>query len=422
MSTEQASPRHVAYFAKHWPLSITRGGITPYVHHLRDGLSRIGMESSVISPAPEALPRREVVPLTELSRVAGAVVRRMDGWLLQSPLPLPVCVGLAQAVRRARARGVELVEMEEHQGIGRVAVRLGGVPVVGRLHGPHWLNFSVLGAPKAENFARADGEERAFVQEAAGLSCPSRDTLQRMRQHWELSLEQAVVIPNPCAPTPAGFYWRGPNPEAPILFVGRFDRHKGGDLILKAFRKLLGQRPAQRLWFVGEDRGLYEGERRWSLQEYLEQQFPDAQQRAQVEIKGWQTPEDVCALRKEAALVVVPSRYEVFGMVVVEAMGAGCPVIVSDVGAFPELVRHAEDGWVFPSDDAGALARAMQDILEQPELAARLGERAQKTCDARYKPETVATQTRDFYGEILARYRRDGPQTRGVGQGFRPSW
>ena len=72
-----------------------------------------------------------------------------------------------------------------------------------------------------------------------------------------------------------------------ILFVGRFDRHKGGDLIIDAFGKVLAQIPDARLWFVGPDMGYIDANgRTWHIEEYLRDRIPGALELKQVEWLG----------------------------------------------------------------------------------------------------------------------------------------
>jgi len=69
-----------------------------------------------------------------------------------------------------------------------------------------------------------------------------------------------------------------------ILFVGRFDRHKGGDLIIDAFGRVLANVPDARLWFVGPDRGYIDTNgRTWHIEEYLRDRLPGALESKRVE-------------------------------------------------------------------------------------------------------------------------------------------
>ena len=87
-----------------------------------------------------------------------------------------------------------------------------------------------------------------------------------------------------------------------ILFVGRFDRHKGGDLIIDAFGKILAQIPDARLWFVGPDMGYIDANgRTWHIEEYLRDRIPGALESKQVEWLGAQPFSALASLRLQGA-------------------------------------------------------------------------------------------------------------------------
>jgi glycosyltransferase involved in cell wall biosynthesis len=98
-------------------------------------------------------------------------------------------------------------------------------------------------------------------------------------------------------------------------------------------------------------------------------------------------------------LLVCPSIREPFGMVLVEAMAAGRPVIASDSGGPPEIVEHGESGLLFKTGDAAELAEAVLRLLRDPALAARLATRgrarvAERFTRARYAGEMEALYAR----------------------------
>ena len=77
-----------------------------------------------------------------------------------------------------------------------------------------------------------------------------------------------------------------------------------------------------------------------------------------------------------ADVVVMPSHYESFGMVALEAMACGTPVIATDVGGLAQLVREGETGFLVPGRDPDALGKRLQLLLGDAELRAQLGRQA----------------------------------------------
>ena len=154
-----------------------------------------------------------------------------------------------------------------------------------------------------------------------------------------------------------------PAPEAPVdpylIGVGRLDRQKGFDVLLRAFARL-PERATHRLLLLGEGPEL----------ESLQRLAAELGIAERVLLPGWS--KNPWALMRRAALFALPSRWEGFGNVVIEAMASGTPVVVSDCSYGPkEIVRHGRDGLIVPTDDDAALASALRQILADPQLRER---------------------------------------------------
>lgn len=375
---------------------------------MQRALEPLGVEARVITA--------EQAPTTssadaDLGRSRGPVVHRfvsraVDRVTAMRPSGLPLGWSVAHAVEALQRRQtpVELIEMEESFGAAFYLQELVAVPVVVRLHGPWFLNGAALGAPTDEAFARRDRQERRCIATAVGLTSPSRDLLLRVRERYGLALAGAAVIPNPAPLVAAERRWQaGGCDGTSILFVGRFDRHKGGDLVIDAFARLTERVPEARLVFVGPDRGLRdEAGHTTSLATYLRTRL-SAPAQARVEVRGPLPGADIEALRRQAALTVVASRYENFSLALVEALSFGCPTIASDAGGNPEIVSDDRTGVLFPSGEAEALSAQMQALLCDRARAARLGREAAEDVARRFAPDAVARQTLAHYEEVCAK-------------------
>jgi glycosyltransferase involved in cell wall biosynthesis len=135
-----------------------------------------------------------------------------------------------------------------------------------------------------------------------------------------------------------------------FIFVGRATAVKGVDVLLDAFRRLREEEPSSRLMMVGRrPRGLTR---------------PDG-----VEFGGQLTRAELARELRRADCLVLPSRFDSFGLVVPEAMATGLPVIVSDRVGAKDLVRHGETGWVFAAEDREALyQRLAWCVANRPRL------------------------------------------------------
>lgn len=155
-----------------------------------------------------------------------------------------------------------------------------------------------------------------------------------------------------------------PLPERPVVLgLGRLTRDKGFDVLLRAFARVAEDVPSCTLAIGGE------GPARASLETLAASLGIDAR----VTWTGWIDQAQTGACIDRARLVVVPSRWqEPFGLVALEAMQRGRPVVASRVGGLPEIVADDETGLLVAADDDRALAGAMMRALDA-EHAARMG-------------------------------------------------
>lgn len=171
----------------------------------------------------------------------------------------------------------------------------------------------------------------------------------------------------------------GPTPEGPVLCVARLVPKKGIDVLLHAVARTRSECEVE---IVGD------GPCRADL-ESLTRQL-DLTER--VRFRGAVDSTEVAAAYRRAAVVALPCRIDPDGdrdgmpTVLVEAMARGLPVISTDVVGLDELVTSGHDGLLVAPDDASALARAIDEVLDDPALAATMGERARDRVMAEFAP------------------------------------
>ncbi len=176
-----------------------------------------------------------------------------------------------------------------------------------------------------------------------------------------------------------------------LLFVGTIEPRKGLVTLARAYQILLDRHGEQvpPLVIVGGRGWLWE-----PSVEALESIRPGSK----VQWLGPAAPEELVYLYNGAAALVLPSLYEGFGLVVVEAMACGVPVVCSDGGALPEIAGEA--ALVFPVGDAGALAHALARGLFDRDLARQLA-RAGRVRAAGFSWVEAARRTYKIYEEVL---------------------
>ncbi|MDW7977476.1 MAG: glycosyltransferase family 4 protein [Candidatus Caldarchaeum sp.] len=179
-------------------------------------------------------------------------------------------------------------------------------------------------------------------------------------------------------------------PDGPLVFVGRLHPVKGVDTALKAVAHLKERKGVfVKLLVVGD------GEEMMRLRKMAE----DLGVSSQVDFLGYRY--DVETFMRKASAVLVPSRYEPFGMTAAEAGAAGKPVVASSTGGLREIVDDGVSGFLFKPEDHVELADRVGKLLEDDLLRSRMGEAAHKKVSEEFSPEAVASKMVRVYLDAL---------------------
>jgi phosphatidyl-myo-inositol alpha-mannosyltransferase len=175
-----------------------------------------------------------------------------------------------------------------------------------------------------------------------------------------------------------------------LLWVGRLDPQKGFPAAVKAFAELAGE--IQDLSFVvvgeGADRRVV--------------QALERETRGRIVMVGAVRHDQLPPYHAAADAFVSPAvDQESFGLVLVEAMAAGLPVVASDIPGYREVVRGGVDGLLVPTGDTAALTEALRRVLTDRDLATRLGSAGRERA-ARYRWDVVTQQIEAAYREAIA--------------------
>lgn len=392
-----------------WPRECYANGVVSYTAELVAAMRRIGAQPHVAAFTMAEGMHDDFVSRVPpwptdygpTTRTAMAVFRRM--W---PDLVGPRVTGaslLSQIRRLAVDVGVDICEMEEAHARARFLGGRSPIPVVVRLHGPWFLSGASRGDRCDAAFRRRVKLEGMGIATADAVTAPSRAVLEATRSFYGLGLEGAEVIPNPVSPAAGQDRWQlGACQPDEILFVGRFDLTKGGDIAVKAIGRLRAVRPQCRLTFVGLDEGLITSTgSRTHFDDFVRSQMPGAIEDGSIRYLGYQPPGRLADLRCRAMVTIVPSRYESFGTTVIEAMSQGCPVVATDVGGIPEIIQHERNGLLCRSGDVEDLVEKTLVLLGNPECAARLGAQAAVDAEENYHPDKIARQTLTFYRRVI---------------------
>jgi phosphatidylinositol alpha-mannosyltransferase len=323
------------------------GGVQEHIKELTEALIGLGHEVSVISPADDDTPLPSyVVPAGRAVPVPynGSVARLAFGFL-----------SAARVRRWVKEGGFDVLHVHEPAApsLSLLACWVADGPIVATFHTANPRSRALHAAYLALQTALEKISGRIAVSEAA------RTTL------VEHMGGDAVLIPNGVAisryekadPLPG---WPG---EGGVLgFLGRMDEpRKGLDVLLGAFEVLAGERPGLRLLVAGPG----------DLDD-VRSRVPGVL-RDRLILLGQVNQEDKARFYHSVDVFCAPNTGgESFGVVLIEAMAAGAPIVASDLDAFRLVLRGGRAGELFPSGDPAALAAAAGRLLDDPVLRQRL--------------------------------------------------
>lgn len=198
----------------------------------------------------------------------------------------------------------------------------------------------------------------------------------------------------------------GIEPDAKVVFyAGRFDRRKGIETLVRAVGKpeVKEQSKLQLIIAGGSTPGQKDGLERERIEGIVSKLGLEAittftGQVEHGELAIYYAAADVC---------VVPSHYEPFGLVAIEAMASGTPVVASEVGGLKYTVLHEETGLLAPPKDTAAFARAVARILDAPQWRDRLGKAARERVESQFSWDGVAKQLDELYLEELGKLHQE---------------
>lgn len=189
--------------------------------------------------------------------------------------------------------------------------------------------------------------------------------------------------------------------EKIIFFAGRHVYDKGVDVLIEAARIVLSRRSDAKFVVAGD------GPMRMHL-EWLASSYGLGEK---VLFTGRIRDDALYRAMKLADVVVVPSRYEPFGIVALEAMAAAKPVIASRVGGLSEIVVEGETGLLVPPEDPAALASAIELLLDNPAIAREMGLRGRRRVEELYRWDKIVRYMRYVYWRVLEEYAVSGWRT-----------
>ncbi len=383
------------------------GGIARHVQELSEALAQLGDEVHVITASHPDAPAEAVENGVHLHRVGTPFHPQDDFMSWIYALNLAMEARASALLEEANSRVPTLLHAHDWMTCpaGRTLKHRYRIPLIATIHATEHGRHGGIHSDLSRVIHQIEWE---LTYEAWRVIVCSAFMQSEVHSVLNVPWDKLDVIPNGIHAEKFEFEFseeerkafraRYAQPDEPLIFfVGRMVREKGVQVLLQAFPIVKARFPKARLVIAG-------GGYRKHLEEFV--RFLHLE--SSVRFLGFIPDEELLKLYRVVDVAVYPSLYEPFGIVALEAMAVGVPVVVSDAGGLKEVVRHEQTGILTWAGNAESLAWGILRVLEDPEGAQRRAQRAQKTVRREFNWRKIARQTQAVYKRVWSEYRQSG--------------
>jgi glycogen(starch) synthase len=400
---------HICFLSQEYPPDRV-GGIGRVVHHLATGLAGDGHVVRVLTSGRS----HETVDFEEGVWVHRLPVTAHDGpGAGAAAVPQGLwdhAATMRDEIERIHAqRPVDIVEAPNWDAEGIAVLLDGRFRVVVSLHTPV---KTVMRVDPVFGAGAGDGDDvlaqmveldRYQYTRADGIMANSEAIVSEIERTYgiELRRDRLGLVPHGLADLAAS-----PAPSLPptsadasvrVLFVGRLEARKGVDTLLAAVPRLLEEFPQVTFTLAGDDSLPVDGAA--TARQAFEAAAPDAAGR--VEFTGPVDDDRLLALYAGCDVFVAPSRFESFGLVLLEAMMFGKPVVATDIGGIPEIVEDGVSGVLVAPADVDALADALRTLVGSAPRRAAMGAAARARYEECFTRDAMVEAAYSYYRRLI---------------------
>jgi phosphatidylinositol alpha-1,6-mannosyltransferase len=384
---------------------------TPFVLHLAQDLQQLGWVVDVLAPAAPGAVARETIGSVSTTRFRYAWPENAqtvcyDGGALlnlrsqpRERMKLPALVGAEwwATVRRIIRNRYDVLNSHWILPQGFVGVMSAGpmrIPHVTTVHGGDIFSLQGRTLRPFKKLALR-GSDAVTVNSSATARSVSDLVGSQVSPHL-IPMGTDVGDPDPEIVSRIREKYRTEN--GPLLvFVGRLVPEKGVFDVLEALRMIQCDLPGATALIVGE------GPSRETLKEFTD----SSDLTGTVFFPGWIKPSEIVSYMAAGDFVLGPSKespngwIEAFGLTMVEAMASGTPLIATRSGGIPDLVTDGETGILVDPGNTAAITAAVKELVQNPDVAARIGVAARERARSRYSRETSAVGFSDLFERVI---------------------
>ena len=388
---------NILFLSRDYPPNLI-GGVGIYTLEISKALARMGHKVYVITQAVE-YPTKYIDEGVIVFRIKPHPLRclnflrkRLPGTIERLEYSRSVFKKLKEVVPKYN---IDIIESSEARFEGFWYFFFRRTPkLVIKLHTPESIALKLDNIyPDLDYKIRSILEER-WIQRAdrvVGLTQAVKDLV---CQYYNISLDGAPLILNPVdieffKPKDSNINFKD-NPI--ILYVGRLEFRKGVHVLIRAIPYVLREIPKAKFIFIGEDSG---------MKLYLINKVKEIGCSEHILIIDGMPRYKLREFYQRSTLCVLPSLWENHPYTALEAMACAKPVIVTNIGGFPEIIQNGFNGILVEAGSTKSLAAAIIKLLLDEKLCVNLGRNARKTIENRYCPEEIAGKTASIYAQLL---------------------
>jgi len=244
--------------------------------------------------------------------------------------------------------------------------------------------------------------ENAMARTAKHVHAISGAILEKVRKDYAVGSVNAVVAPLGIRDRSGEFQRRRANDgKIRVLFVGRMERRKGVDLLLTAAVKILKDHANVEFFLAGKDTPNTETGKTYR-EAFIQEYAGESEILRRVQFAGAVTETELYQHYADADIFCLPSRYESFGLVLLEAMMFGKPVIGCAIGGMQEIVEVGSTGYLAEPDDVASLEKCIRRLIEQDAERQQFGERSRALFVDKFSSDIMVENALEFYRAVAA--------------------
>jgi glycosyltransferase involved in cell wall biosynthesis len=391
---------NICLVSQDYPTAGMNGGIGTYLYNLAHSLSESGQNVHIITKACDDektyMDRKVMVHTARPIRIKGI-------WRLEKYFPildLLYSLRVAQKLQELRKiYDIEIVEFANWRAEGFwYSFMTKTTPIITRLHTPYIINRRFDPCSFLNKRIRLWMEKKAVLM-SNSLTASTASNRKIAAEAYNVESSKIKIISLGIRISnfnPVNSKITAKNKKINILYVSRLEKKKGARLLLQIIPRLITKYPHIHLNMVGYDhKSTY---KRRFIKKH------NGKFISNVHFFGYVNSNKLHELYKESDIFVVPSVYESFGLVYLEAMQYGKPVIACKNSGAAEIIEDKKNGLLISPNNRDELSKALIKLIENEDLRQKLGKAAREKVEIYFSSEKMAQKTLSIYKEAISSF------------------